>query len=304
MFFTKSRGAEETKNERDEQDENDHGPVVGHGAVDVMLNMASQRQHPERWRSRPPKRANAWHQEVPVLRSVVGWDSGASGADSRNGVVQAEAEEKHQEDAGNEVARSSASEGCAIHGSLAREHRDEHGAGDDRDDTSDPANPQCALLRPMASETKPTQMFDAIAATLFQVCRVTDSGGGEAIALEPGRNPGVHAIDAELANEVGGPDSAGGDDELAGEQNRGAGLGGLGRNDQQVGIEVNVDVTRGLDDLLETSDGLVLLIMVGIPVRGLVHRKEQDDAVDNRQGADQIQTRQFWTAVAPVASVI
>ena len=28
--------------------------------------------------------------------------------------------------------------------------------------------------------------------------------------------------------------------------------------------------------------------MVSVPVRGLVHRKEQDDAVDNRQGADQI----------------
>ena len=34
-----------------------------------------------------------------------------------------------------------------------------------------------ARLRPMASEMKPTTMLDAIAATLFQVCRVTDSAG-------------------------------------------------------------------------------------------------------------------------------
>ena len=41
-------------------------------------------------------------------------------------------------------------------------------------------------------------------------------------------------------------------------------------------------------DVLEGLDGLVLHAVVGVPVRGLVHREDQDDAVDDRQGADQV----------------
>ena len=48
-----------------------------------------------------------------------------------------------------------------------------------------------ARLRPMASETKPTQMFDAIAATLFQVCRVTDSA---AVKPLPWNQVGIQAF--------------------------------------------------------------------------------------------------------------
>ena len=47
-------------------------------------------------------------------------------------------------------------------------------------------------------------------------------------------------------------------------------------------------VARGLLDLGQALAGLVLHAVVGVPVRSLMHREPQDDAVDQRNGADQI----------------
>ncbi len=206
---------------------------------------------------------------------------------SSDSVVQAEAEEQHQEDAGQEVASSSASQRSAVHGSLAREHRHEHRASDDGNDAGHPADPQSALT---ADSVRDEANADVGSDSSNVVPRLQGHGlsRGEAIALEPGGDPGVHAVHAELANEVCRPDSAGSNDELGAEEHCRAGLLRLRRNDQQVGIELDVNVTGCLDDLGQAHAGLLLLIMVGIPVRRLMHDEEQDDAVHHRQSADEV----------------
>ena len=47
-------------------------------------------------------------------------------------------------------------------------------------------------------------------------------------------------------------------------------------------------VARGLLDLGEALAGHLLVAGVGVPVRGLVHREDEDDAVDQRDAADQV----------------
>lgn len=156
---------------------------------------------------------------------------------------------------GTKLPAAAPARGAPFTGASPGNHRDEHGAGDDRNDTSDPANPQCTLTADGVRD-KANNDVRGDSGNVVPGLQGYRLGCGEAIALEPGGNPGVHAIDAELADEVSGPNRAGGNDELAGEQNRRARLGRLGRNDQQVGIEVHIDVAGSLDDLLKTATAL------------------------------------------------
>ena len=207
--------------------------------------------------------------------------------DSRDGVVQSEAEDQHQNQAGDEVASGAASQRSAVNGSSAGEHRHADGAQDDSHDAGNPADPQSALTADGVGHEADGHVGED-SANVVPGLQVNGVSSGEAVALEPRGDPGVHAVNAELADEVSGPHGAGADDELAGEQGGRAGLSGLRRNDQQVGIELGVNVTRSLNDLMQTIASLVLHAIVGIPVRGLAHREEQDDAVDDRNSADQV----------------
>lgn len=115
---------------------------------------------------------------------------------------------------------------------------------DDCDDAEDPGERQVALTADAVSD----EADAAVGGDSSNVVPGLESNSlrrGVANALEPGGQPCVHAVHAELANEVSGPDSSGRDDELLGEQDVRGGLGRLRRNDEELRVEVSLFLASG-----------------------------------------------------------